>query len=74
MRTATEVEMLLAELDSYVADELEDQDLDFKRWDPTSRDKAVKTIVDMAVCMANGGVAQSYLACQTAFMDVTGRF
>ena len=55
MRTATEVEMLLAELDSYVADELEDQDLDFKRWDPTSRDKAVKTIVDMAVCMANGG-------------------
>ncbi len=55
MRTATEIKTLLAELDSYVADELEDQDLDFKQWDLTSREKAVKTVVDMAVCMANGG-------------------
>jgi ATP-dependent DNA helicase RecG len=38
-----------------MADELEAQDLDFKQWDATSRDKAVKTAVQMAVCMVNGG-------------------
>lgn len=55
MRTATNIETLLAELDHCVADDLEDQDLDFKQWDPKSRDNAVKTVVQMAVCMANGG-------------------
>ena len=55
MRTAQEIEALLDELDHRIADDLEDQDLDFKQWDPHSRDKAVKTVVQMAVCMANGG-------------------
>ena len=55
MRTATNIETLLAELDYCVAHDLEDQDLDFKQWDLKSRDNAIKTVVQMAVCMANGG-------------------
>ncbi len=55
MRTAANIETLLAELNHCVADDLEDQYLDFKQWDLKSRDDAVKTVVQMAVCMANGG-------------------
>ena len=55
MRTAANIETLLAELDHCVADALEDQDLDFKRWNLNSRNSAVKAVVEMAVCMANGG-------------------
>lgn len=55
MRTVAQIEALLPELEHHIADELEDQDLDFKQWDAQSRDKAVKTTVQMAVCMANGG-------------------
>lgn len=55
MRTVGQIKDLLLELDHCIADELEDQDLDFKQWDMKSRDKAVRTIVQMAVCMANGG-------------------
>ncbi|MEZ2720348.1 ATP-binding protein [Paenalcaligenes hominis] len=55
MRTAEQIHELLSLLDTTIADELEDQDLDFKLWDKSSRDKSVKTAVQMAVCMANGG-------------------
>jgi ATP-dependent DNA helicase RecG len=55
MRTAKDIIELLPELERGIADDLEDQDLDFKQWDSASRDKAVKTVVQMAVCMANGG-------------------
>lgn len=55
MRLAKDITKLLPELQHSIADALEDQDLDFKQWDLTSRDKAVKTVVQMAVCMANGG-------------------
>ena len=55
MRTVAQIKELLLELEHCIADELEDQDLDFKQWDTQSRDKAVRTIVQMAVCMANGG-------------------
>ena len=55
MRSVAQIEALLPELELCVADDLEDQDLDFKQWDTQSRDKAVKTLVQMAVCMANGG-------------------
>ncbi len=55
MRTAKNIETLLAELDYCVADSLEDQDLDFKQWNLKSRDDAVKTVGQMAICMANGG-------------------
>lgn len=55
MRTVKDIAELLHELEHVVADDLEGQDLDFKQWDSTSREKAVKTVVQMAVCMANGG-------------------
>lgn len=55
MRTIAQIKELLLELEHCIADDLEDQDLDFKQWDTKSRDKAVRTIVQMAVCMANGG-------------------
>ena len=54
MRSVTEIRQLLDELDSRPADTLEDQDLDFKRW-PSSAREAVDLVVEMAVCMANGG-------------------
>lgn len=55
MRTAKDIIELLPELEHGVADDLEDQDLDFKKWETQSRDKAVRMVVRMAVCMANGG-------------------
>ncbi len=55
MRNLQEIAALLDDLAGQEADQLEDQDLDFKQWDSTSLDKAVKTVVQMAVCMANGG-------------------
>jgi ATP-dependent DNA helicase RecG len=55
MRNSEQVLELLQELDNFVADDLEDQDIDFKEWDEKSLDKAVKLVVHMAVCMANGG-------------------
>ncbi|WP_346796346.1 ATP-binding protein [Halomonas sp. Bachu 37] len=55
MRSSQDIAALLDELEWRIADELEDQDLDFKQWDSKSRDKAVQKLVQMAVCMANGG-------------------
>ncbi|UYG08063.1 RNA-binding domain-containing protein [Halomonas sp. M4R1S46] len=55
MRSRRDIEALLEELEHCIADDLEDQDLDFKQWDTKSRDKAVKKVVEMAICMANGG-------------------
>lgn len=55
MRSARDIETLLDELDLHVADELEDQDLDFKQWDTASMQKSVRLVVQMATCMANGG-------------------
>lgn len=55
MRTTKDIIECLSELEHSIADDLEDQDLDFKQWDSKSQDKAIKTVVQMAVCMANGG-------------------
>ena len=56
MRSADEILILLDRLgEGCVADDLEDQDLDFKRWIESSMDDAVSQVVEMAVCMANGG-------------------
>jgi len=55
MRSTQDILELLPELEIRIADELEDQDLDFKQWDNKSRDKSVQMVVRMAVCMANGG-------------------
>lgn len=55
MRTPDEVRLLLDDLDVVPADELEDQDLDFKEWIMRSRNDALNQVVEYAVCMANGG-------------------
>ncbi|MDK2974606.1 MAG: ATP-dependent helicase RecG [Methanofollis sp.] len=55
MRTAGEVRLLLDDLNTLPADDLEDQDLDFKEWIGRSRNDALKQIVEYAICMANGG-------------------
>jgi len=55
MRSLEDIRALLDELDVKTADELEDQDLDFKRWIADSIEQSVKLVVEMAVCMANGG-------------------
>lgn len=54
MRDLTEVRALLARLDNVEADALESQDLDFKEW-PADDRHAIRSAVDVAVCMANGG-------------------
>jgi len=55
MRTITEIAKLLTQLDSVRADDLEDQDIDFKEWDTTSLPNAIAHVIEMAICMANGG-------------------
>jgi len=55
MRSAAEISQLLDALDTTIADNLEDQELDFKEWDKKSIQKAAKTVIEMAICMANGG-------------------
>ena len=55
MRSASDIYLLLDELDHHVADDLEDQDLDFKQWNERSMGDSISTVVEMAICMANGG-------------------
>jgi len=55
MRNLSEIRELLDELDYKPADALEDQDLDFKQWKTRSLSDAVALVVEMAICMANGG-------------------
>jgi ATP-dependent DNA helicase RecG len=55
MRNPSDVHELLDELEHRPASELEDQDLDFKEWNSRSMSDAVSLVVEMAVCMANGG-------------------
>jgi len=55
MRDLTEIRPLLDELESQPADALERQDLDFKEWNTRSIQDAVALVIEVAVCMANGG-------------------
>ena len=55
MRTVNDILELLDELERQPASELEDQDLDFKEWNTRSMRSAVGLVVEMAICMANGG-------------------
>lgn len=55
MRSPSEIRQLLDEFDSRKADELEDQDLDFKEWNHRSQRDAVALVIEAAICMANGG-------------------
>jgi ATP-dependent DNA helicase RecG len=55
MRTVNEIRILLDELEGQCADDLETQDLDFKEWSARSEAEALKILVEITVCMANGG-------------------
>jgi len=55
MRTIREVEEILDEIEGQQADDLEGQDLDFKQWNTSSLEGALRLVVEWAVCMANGG-------------------
>lgn len=55
MRDVSEIRAILDELERQSADTLEDQDLDFKEWNMRSLSDAVSLVVEMAICMANGG-------------------
>jgi ATP-dependent DNA helicase RecG len=55
MRSVKEIQSLLDELENQPAHTLEDQDLDFKEWITRSIADSVAMIVEMSVCMANGG-------------------
>ena len=55
MRTLAEISKLLDSLEHKQADDLEDQDLDFKEWIHHSRSEALAKVIELAVCMANGG-------------------
>ena len=55
MRELSEIRALLDELEVRPADALEGQDLDFKEWNTRSQRDAVALVVEMAICMANGG-------------------
>ncbi len=46
---------ILDNLDHHIADDLENQELDFKQWNEYSTKDAVSMVEEMAVCMANGG-------------------
>ena len=55
MRTPDEVGLLLDDLNTVTADDLEDQDFDFKEWIARSRNDAIDQVIEYAICMANGG-------------------
>ena len=55
MRSATKIRELLNTLNTLPANELEDQDLDFKEWMRRGFADSVSLVVEMAICMANGG-------------------
>ena len=55
MRTIHDTQILLGKLDMQPADSLEDQDLDFKEWNIRSMNDSIALVIEMAVCMANGG-------------------
>jgi len=55
MRNISDIKDLLTQLDTTPATDLESQDLEFKEWDATSIKGAVDTVVEYAICMANGG-------------------
>lgn len=55
MKTTQEILNLLDQLENHIADDFEDQELDFKEWNERSNNDAVNLAIKMAVCMANGG-------------------
>lgn len=53
MRTKTEIEALLDELNTKCADDLEAQDLDFKEWDVKSYADSGAIVLETVICLAN---------------------
>lgn len=46
---------ILNELEVFPADHFEDQEIDFKEWNSRSMSDSINLVIEMAVCMANGG-------------------
>ena len=55
MQDISGIRLFLDELEHKPADALEGQDLDFKEWNARSLCDSVALVVEMAICMANGG-------------------
>lgn len=55
MHSLLDIRRLLDELDQHPANDLESQDLDFKEWSRRGMAEAVASVVEVAICMANGG-------------------
>ena len=79
MRSLDEIVELLPLLENQMADDLEEQDLDFKQWDLSSMNKSVSLVVKMAICFANGGggtvvfgVADKVIGRSKAILGVPG--
>ena len=54
-KSMSEIRSLLSQLDHRVADELEDQHVEFKEWGGADIKAGIRKMVSAAVCMANGG-------------------
>lgn len=61
MRDLAKIQSLLDELEHKLTDALEGQDLDFKEWNTRSIQDAVALVVEMAVCMTDGGGGTVFL-------------
>ncbi|MEI8183807.1 MAG: ATP-binding protein [Desulfomonile sp.] len=77
MRSIIEVEKLLDELNNNTADDMEGQDLEFKQWNERSMQDSIGTVVEAAICMANGeggtvvfGVADKVIGRTRAILGV----
>jgi ATP-dependent DNA helicase RecG len=55
MHRIPDIRRLLDELDERPAEDLESQDLEFKEWSRRGMAEAVASVIEMAICMANGG-------------------
>ncbi len=55
MRSLENIREILDELQNQAAEDLEDQDIDFKEWILQSMKDAISLVVEMAICMANAG-------------------
>ncbi|AOV06795.1 ATP-binding protein [Sporosarcina ureilytica] len=55
MKSKLEIEAIIQQLETRIADDFEAQDLDFKQWNDSSVEENIKKMIRYAVCMANGG-------------------
>ncbi|MDS9473114.1 ATP-binding protein [Sporosarcina pasteurii] len=55
MKSKLEIEAIIQQLETHIADDFEAQDLDFKQWNDKSIEENIKKMIRYAVCMANGG-------------------